>query len=330
MHKNKILLIALIIAIVGFAFAINAQTTETESYESLRKKVFDRRILIGENYLLDGNYATKLFKKPVLKCLKSDNPLKNGSLVDKMLNDKLLAFTCKSMMIKYIQNTNNPKKKRQYLLNYFLKEMYEKRNYGGVKTTPSLIFNCFKNKEYFNSQSREIIKKYLLVKNFDGRRGRDLFLIEFVDLYSDPQIQKHLREQAEICTANNFSKIPGYALMILGRHGDKEAIEKIIKITKELVLDKKQYMLPKRLTCVIQLEIIELLREFLKSKQFRKRGNFMPPFDSVSHSAARALSVMIINFPKVNIWEYPDKKRKECIEWFDKHKNYKFNNKLNF
>lgn len=289
-----------------------------ESFEILKVQFMEK---IKKDKIVHGK-DTKVFLSPFLKCMESEHPLKKGSFIDKMYHEEWLNMTCLSFMVEYVKDRKNPLPKQQKLVTFMLKDMSPHS-----ALDPGIILDCFDALDYYNEESREVIKKYILK---EGDR-RALFLIDLAGLYDDPEVIDFLHKWAKQSSVDNFWETPGFALLILGRHGDKKAIEKIIEIAEELVTKKKKYMTPVRLAYVIQPEIVDLLREFLKSREFRYNGrDTVPQKADVSHSAARALSSMIIGYPKVDYWEYTEELRQECIEWFDKHKEYKFNDKFNF
>ena len=173
---------------------------------------------------------------------------------------------------------------------------------------------------------------YFLSEHKKDKEGCDLLLIELAGVFDNPGIQKYLRKESAKSSADNFKRVPGYALQLLGRHGDKQAISKIIKISKELVYKRNKYVVPGLyLMNIPQPEIVELLKEFLNSNLSMFNGrDCVPQYSDLSHSAARALTRMIIGFPTVKGYEYPDKKRKECIDWINKNKKYKFSKEIYF
>jgi hypothetical protein len=292
-----------------------------DSFETVRKKLIEQ---IKKDGAKIDNWG-KFYNVPFKKCMESKEPLAEGSFIYKMFYDKKFHIFTVSQITEYLRKNSVSQSKRQNILNVMLKNVTLKNPWWmRIKATSILI--SFNKKDY-NDESRKIFKDLLLRNDCDKYA---LFLIDCAGIYDDPEIIAFLKEKAEPYQVwSRRNKTPWFALLILARHGDKNAIKKVIKLAN--LPDQKErslqiLIMPIQLAYVQQPEIVELLKKFLHSKESYFNGrDCVPQRSDLSHASARALSNMIIGFPEVKSYEYPDKKRKECIEWFDKHKKYQFN-----
>ena len=319
---NKRIIIILIVT-VGMSCLSILASNEDDSFETVRKKLITK--LEKEKVINEAEWE-KISETPFNNCMDSKKPFAKGTFVYNMFHDKNLSFFSIGMITKYMKKNPNNHAKRQVILNFFLKNMTP-QNPRWMQVGAEFILNAFKNKNDYNKESRKIIKDLLLK---DGCDKYALFLIDRADIYNDPEIVAFLKEKAEPYKSWSWrNKTPWFALLILARNGDKDAIKKVISLANLPSHKERQFqiqIMPVQLAYVQQPEIVELLKEFLNSKESYFNGrDCIPQRSDLSHASARALSNMIIDFPEVKSYEYPDKKRKECIEWFDKHKEYKFN-----
>ena len=302
-----------------------------DSFEAVRKKLITK--LEKEKVINEAEWE-KISETPFNNCMNLEKPFAKGTFVYNMFHDKNLSFFSVGMITKYMKKNPKNHAKRQEILNFFLKNMTPK-NPRWMRIGAEFILNVFKNKNNYNEESQKIIKDLLLK---DGCDKYALFLIDRAGIYDDPEIITFLKEKAKPYKSWSWrNKTPWFALLILARNGDKNAIKKVIKLanpTNVKITDHISYqkrrnqvqLMPVQLAYVQQPEIVELLKKFLHIKESYFNGHdCVPQRSDLSHASARALSNMIEGYPKVNNWGYTKKLRKECIEWFDKHKKYKFN-----
>ena len=268
----------------------------------------------------------ELFKASFEKCMNTEYPLKEGSYIYNTFNDQKLHNRSVCLIMKYMKKNSISQSKRQDIFNFLLKNMTP-RTPEWMRTRAKFILTDFKDKKDYNEESRKIVKN-LLQK--DGCDRYALFLIDRADIYNDQEIIDFLKKKAAPYKLWSWkARTPWIALLILAQHGDKDAIAKIVKLANTPNHKERRYqiqLMPVQLAYVQQPEIVELLKKFLHSNEsYFNGGDCVPMCADLSHASARALSNMIIGYPKINNLKYTKKMRKECIEWFDKHKKYKFN-----
>jgi hypothetical protein len=294
------------------------------------------------NGCIDGNYATKLLKKPFEQAMLAEKPLEaNNSFISKMFI-KYNAI-CLMMMRKYIQNPKNPHDKRQALFNFILSSMTQRKQADIIKPTgpyagnylmrqkvpvvrAGYVLSNFNDKKYYDESSKKIICKLLLTGKLSGSA---LFLIDAADIYGNQKIFNFLLKHANNCKEWKRKKPESwFALLILGHHGNSVALKKIKKIAETPVKDRHRqvFSMPLQLAYVQNNEIVDLLKQFLKSKEsYFNGGDAIPQSASLSHSAAIALNSMIADFPPFSFGSrFTEQDCQRCLDWFKEHKKYKF------
>ncbi len=268
------------------------------------------------------------FAKPFAKCMNSENPFAEGSFIYDMFHDKKFHHSSLRMIMKYLKENPVSLTKQQEVFNFLLRNM-TMENSEWMQIDAMFMLTSFYDKKYYNEQSRRIIKD-LLLKH--GCKRYALFLIDRAGIYNDPEIIAFLKREAENYRlwSRRSNQTPWFALLILARNGDKGSLKKIIGLANIPNKEERPFqvqLMPIQLAYVQQPEIVELLRGFLLSKESYFHGeDVVPRYADLSHAAARALSNMIEGYPKISRWGYNEKTPKECIEWFDDNKEYKFNN----
>ena len=270
----------------------------------------------------------EFFDSPFEKHMNSENPFAEGSFIYDMFHDKKFHHSSLRMIMKYMKNNPVSLTKQQEIFNFLLSNMTLK-NPEWMQIEAMFMLTSFYDKKYYNEQSRKIIKDLLLKY---GCKRYALFLIDRAGIYHDPEIITFLKKEAENYRLWSWrsNQTPWFALLILARNGDKGSLKKIIGLANIPNKEERPFqvqLMPIQLAYVQQPEIVELLRGFLISKESYFHGeDVVPRYADLSHAAARALSNMIEGYPKISRWGYNEKTPKECIEWFDNHKEYKFNN----
>ena len=298
--------------------------TEDESFEAIKEKLMAK---IKKDGHLEIDECRKLCNKPFKKCMESEKAFEKGSFIYDMFHNRELHNFSVHLVIKYMKNTPISQVKRQEIFNFLLKNV-TKKNPEWMQIDARFILTSFNKKDY-NEESSKIVKDLILK---DGCKRYAFFLIDRAGIYDDPKIIKFLKAKSKHYKLWSWrNKTPWFALLIMARNGDKDAIKKVIKLAN---IPNKKYrksqvqLMPVQMSYVQQPEIVEQLKQFLKSKESYFKGNdTVPRHADLSHAAARALSNMIVDYPKINNWGYTEKMRKECIDWFDKHKEYKFDKK---
>lgn len=269
----------------------------------------------------------EFFDSPFEKHMNSEDPFAEGSFIYDMFHDKKFHHFSLRMIMKYMKNNPVSLTKQQEIFNFLLSNMTLK-NPEWMQIEAMFMLTSFYDKKYYNEQSRKIIKDLLLKY---GCKRYALFLIDRAGIYNDPEIIAFLKKEAENYRLwSRSNKTPWLALLILARNGDKDSLKKIIELASIPNKEERSFqvqLMPIQLAYVQQPEIVELLRGFLISKESYFKGeDVVPRYADLSHAAARALSNMIEGYPKINYWGYTEKIRRGCIDWFDNHKKYKFNN----
>jgi hypothetical protein len=317
--KNYLQVVVLTILYGGFCLVVHGNESQTESFETLKETI----IKLKKN----GKtvYYGEFFNTPFEKHINSEKPFVQGAFIYNMFHDRELHHFTLRLIMKYMKNNPVSLAKRQEILNFLLSNMTT-RNPEWMRIDAMFMLMSFNDREYYNEESRKIIKDLLLK---DGCKRYALFLIDRADIYNDPEIIKFLKKQSENYRLWSWeNRTPWIALLILARHGNKDAMKRIVELAN--IPNKKErssqvQLMPLQLAYVQHSKIVELLRQFLKSKESYFHGeDAVPQSADLSHASARALSNMIIGYPKISRWGYTDAERKKCIDWFDKHNDYKF------
>jgi hypothetical protein len=150
------------------------------------------------------------------------------------------------------------------------------------------------------------------------------------------EVQKYIEKNA-LKFDNSFrggtSLKSWLSLCMLAEQGNREAIDKIKKITPKVLSSKNTTAInyiPYGLAYTKQPELINMIFPMLRSDTIIVNGeDAVPDKTQLAHVAASALGAIIADFPQYGFYQsFSEDDKKKCEEWSQKHRgNYKIINR---
>jgi len=187
-----------------------------------------------------------------------------------------------------------------------------------------MILKTFPEKENYDIATQNIIKKKILgAKKI--RRGSSLLFIDVAGLIKDRDIVSFLTTESKKCNKWEDNETPWFALLLLARNGNDDAIERVLNISKIVIPSferKKQiFYMPAELSMVHDRRIADFLIELVNSDESMPSPGDPGKLNAV---AAIALNSLIVNFPNLDYNQFNNSKEIElCKKWILNNKDYK-------
>ncbi|MBS1328993.1 MAG: hypothetical protein HP043_03215 [Dialister sp.] len=322
----------LLLFVFNIAYAAEPSGTEKQIFEKIRN---------GYQALIDYQKQYPYMTNPELVELplqefvefsfadeKEFNPAVIQRLIDQInVLDQSgdTTYTLGYMIIRHINKHGLSLKNKRKILELLL-ENYFLIHKNDIETI--LFYNTFKSKECYSDISKNIIKQKLLTADF--KKGSSLLIADKIDWTKDPAMLDFLTEKSKKCKKWKDNDISWFALLLLARNGNNEAIQKIVELSKiKLALPERKlqiYYMPAELSIIHSDEIVELLIALLDSSEsYPAPGN---P-NKLNAAAAKALSGMIVDFPDLDYNKFNNSCEIElCKKWLKAHKHRTFKNSI--
>jgi len=264
---------------------------------------FDNTYTKSNETLVDFEVMTTSIRNIVDYCFSSNVKGDEFSLLVKVVNitkstDKTgsVPMLISKELLKRVCNDKVNIKQKQDALCFLIvyQVMEDKLDIGLIP-----ILNNFYSAHLYNARAREEIKKKLLKNNL--KHPTYLFLLDAANMYNDKDVIKYLQKESSKCTQwGRDSK--WFSLLLLARHGDTKAVEKVVQIAQSsLKLPKRKdqvFYMPFQLSVIPDEKIVEVLKSFLTSKEVYRLS--IADVANLSVYSAIALNTMLIDFPPVS------------------------------
>lgn len=184
----------------------------------------------------------------------------------------------------------------------------------------------FDRPEYYDSASLRTLQNIILNDDSVGI----VYLSFFREITPSTKsiLEKLSSESTRLKTRKSIWLNCWVAACILARlDSDKDMEKKLSELAVELLKqNKRSYVyihVPQGLAFSEQKSSVSLLFELLKSNEVIKvADDTIPQVVSLSHQAALALSLIVVDFPEYTFYQtFTDKDKEKCIKWVETHKD---------